>query len=109
MYFSDGHLSDLGQRSFASDLEGSTVQKLRLLLRVSVSEGMRLVYNQYCQRKQQQVQQTARDIIARLEGDNNESAANQEVMLGEVNRGQAGTDRSAGGWTSMDSMFYRGS
>jgi len=68
---------------------------------------MRLVYNQYCQRKQQQVQQTARDIIARLEGD--ESTANQEVMLEQVNRGQVGTDRSAGGWTSMDSMFYRGS
>ena len=84
------------------------MKTLRLMLRVSVSEGIRMVYDQLRQRKQQEVQQSARSIIAMLQGDD-VTEHQQTTLDGISSRGQVRTDRAAAGWTNMDSVFYRGS
>ena len=90
------------------------------MLRVSVSEGVRQVYDQYCQRKQQEVQKTARSIIQTLSNDDTEDEEQTTLQLptrsrvrssgghGDTSRSQLGSDKAAGKWTSVDCHFYRG-
>ena len=52
---SDDQISDVSQQSLASALEGNKSQDLHLSLRLSVSEGVKVMYNNYQNKKWSQV------------------------------------------------------
>ncbi|XP_045213770.2 uncharacterized protein LOC123564332 [Mercenaria mercenaria] len=93
--FSDGSVTSLSQKIFSAPNQS---ENLRLLLRLSVTEGVQDMYTQFHNKTKQQV----------LEKSLHEADAIME-QLSPRSRGNTKTDKAAGIWTSAYCEFYRGS
>ena len=55
LYLSDEQISDMSQQSLVSALDGNKSQDLHLSLRLSVCEGVKVMYSNYQNKKWSQV------------------------------------------------------
>lgn len=102
--FSDGQLSELGRQSLQAELEDNQYKQLRLLLRLSVCEGVHSMYTKYSEHKWNQVQSTAESIKSQIEADTSESTTSSTTS---PTGGSPKQDKSAAQWASVDISMYR--
>lgn len=99
----DSEITCLGQRSLMSAMEDDQSRHLRLLLRLSVNEGVHHMYQQYATRKWAQVQNTAKSIKSILEADDTDLT--HALMTSPVTSTPAGgstsPDKAAEQWTAV--------
>ncbi|XP_060586963.1 uncharacterized protein LOC132742545 [Ruditapes philippinarum] len=93
----DGQLENLGCQSMMSSIAENQSHHLRLLLRVSVTEGVCNMYQHYSSDKWAQVQNTARTIKSTIEADSEQ----QTTSVITTNTRISGTDKAAEEWTSV--------
>ena len=87
-----------------AEMEDGQSRHMRLLLRLSVCEGVHTMYTSYSSRKWAQVQTTARQIKSRLET-GNEGAEGVHVTM-ELTP-VTSQDKAASQWTCVEMETYR--
>ncbi|XP_060606718.1 uncharacterized protein LOC132759012 [Ruditapes philippinarum] len=92
-------IANVDQQSMMSVIEDKQSHHLRLLLRLSVNEGVCHMYKQYSSRKWTEVQKTASAIKSSLEADDNVQM--NINTSSSATSGQTFQDRAAGVWTSV--------
>ncbi|XP_045205118.2 uncharacterized protein LOC123557613 [Mercenaria mercenaria] len=92
-------VTSLGQQSLMSAIEDNQSQHLRLVLRLSVNEGVCQMYKQFSNKKSTEVQNTARSIKSSMEADDNEQTP--PMMISSPPGGRASQDKAAEVWTSV--------
>ena len=87
-----------------AEMEDNQSRHVRLLLRLSVCEGVHTMYTSYSSRKWAQVQTTARQIKSRLEtgsGEVEEAPDTMETIPVTIQ------DKAASQWTCVEMQTHR--